>query len=362
MNIGFIGLGLIGGSIAKAIKHFYPNAEISAYDVNRDTLSQALSEGVIDYACTGIDEQLAANDYLFLCATVSRNRENLALLKEHLRPDCIITDVGSVKTGIHETVTELQLEHQFIGGHPMAGSEKSGYPNARRHLIENAYYILTPAAKVPPDMVKRYQDFVASLKALPLVLDYQKHDYVTAAISHLPHIVAAGLVNVVKDSDSKDGLMKTIAAGGFKDITRIASASPDLWQQVCLSNTANITEMLNAYIKELSAIKDSIERKEQARIYKLFSDASEYRNSIPDHSAGPIKKSFSIYCDIIDEAGGIATIATILATNHINIKNIGIIHNREFEEGVLRIEFYDDSSLLNASALLERHHYTIYQR
>ena len=253
------------------------------------------------------------------------------------------------------------MEEHFIGGHPMAGSEKSGFVNAKAHLIENAYYIITPSAKVSGEKVTEYKTFIESLKALPILLDYQKHDAVTGTISHLPHILASGLVNFVRETDTEDELMKQLAAGGFKDITRIASSSPVMWQQICLKNRENISRILSAYIETLNQAKLAIDTGAEEALYSFFETSRDYRNSMPNSSAGPIKKQFAIYCDIIDETGGIATIATILASNMISIKNIGIVHNREFEEGVLRIEFYDEDSSTKAAALLQKYRYIVYE-
>ena len=360
-SIGFIGLGLIGGSIAKAIRQYYPDYQILAFDQNRETLALALQDGTIDVSCTAIDEQFSRCSYIFLCAPISYNNTYLVQLKDLISPDCILTDVGSVKTAIHDEIIRLGLESNFIGGHPMAGSEKSGFSNSKAHLIENAYYILTPSDKVSSQKLEDYRTFVASLKALPIVLDYRLHDTITGTISHLPHIIAACLVNFVKSSDTKDELMKLLAAGGFKDITRIASSSPIMWQQICLKNKNNISQILDAYIAELQHAKVSIDTGSEHELFSLFETSKDYRDSMPDHSAGPIKKNFALYCDIIDEAGGIATIATILASNNISIKNIGIIHNREFEEGVLRIEFYEEAASVKAAALLQKYRYIVYE-
>lgn len=244
----------------------------------------------------------------------------------------------------------------------MAGSEKSGFVNSKAMLIENAYYIITPTAIVAKEKVDAYAAFVESLKALPVVLDYEEHDYITGAISHLPHIIASALVNFVKDKDGKEELMKQLAAGGFKDITRIASSSPTMWQHICLKNKDNIVNILDEYIAVLENAKRSVADGMESDIYNFFETSKNYRNSIPGGSSGPIKRMFAVYCDIIDEAGGIATIATILAANNINLKNIGIIHNREFEEGVLRIEFYDEASSKKAAELLQKYRYVVYER
>ena len=361
-KIGFIGLGLIGGSVAKAIRKYYPDHELVAFDKSRETLALAVQEGTIDTACSSIDDNFKGCGYIFLCAPVSCNTAYLSQLKEIVRDGCILTDVGSVKTSIHEEITALGMEENFIGGHPMAGSEKGGFANSKAHLIENAYYILTPSSKVSEGKVRAYKDFVSSLKALPIVLDYHEHDLVTGTISHLPHIIASSLVNFVRDTDSEDELMKALAAGGFKDLTRIASSSPVMWQQICLKNGENISHILGQYIEALKTAKDALDSGDEKALYTLFESSRDYRDSMPDSSAGPIKKQFAVYCDIIDEAGGIATIATILASNNINIKNIGIIHNREFEEGVLRIEFYDGASSAKAAELLQKYRYIVYER
>lgn len=361
-KIGFIGLGLIGGSIARAIRSYYPDFEIIAFDKNRETLALATQESVINVACTAIDDNFKHCDYIFLCAPVSFNTAYLKQLIPYLHEDLILTDVGSVKTPIHEEIIRLGLEPYFIGGHPMAGSEKSGFANSRPLLIENAYFILTPSAGVSQEKIAAYTDFAASLRAIPILLDYRQHDHVTGTISHLPHIIAASLVNFVRDTDTRDELMKNLAAGGFKDITRIASSSPAMWQHICIQNKENISRILGNYIDVLTHTKELIDASAAQDIYDIFEHSRSYRNSMPESSAGPIKKSFAIYCDIPDEAGVIATIATILASNALSLKNIGIVHNREFEEGVLRIEFYDATSCDKAASLLQRHRYTVYER
>ena len=278
-----------------------------------------------------------------------------------MNPNALLTDVGSVKTNIHKEITLHGMEDRFIGGHPMAGSEKSGYQNSNDHLIENAYYILTPGNGVSSELTEHMEQFIRSLGAIPLIISETEHDHIVAAVSHLPHLIASSLVNVVKEADSPDEKMKMIAAGGFKDITRIASSSPVMWQQICQLNSQPIEEMLDAYISYLNDIRSMVHEQNADGIYHLFETSRDYRDSIPNSSAGPIKKAFALYCDIIDEAGGIATIATILASNNINIKNIGIINNRTFEEGVLRIEFYQEEPCQKAVVLLRKYRYTVYE-
>ena len=362
LTCGFIGLGLIGGSIAKAIHTKLPESKLMAYDTNRSSLELAFNEGVIQNICSKIGAEFGECDYIFLCAPVSHNDENLLELKKHLSEHTTLTDVGSVKTGIHEHIARLGLEAQFIGGHPMTGSERFGYPNSKASLFENAYYILTPTEKVPEDRVTAYRDLVQKIGAIPLILPYKQHDYVTAAISHLPHVIAASLVNLVKYSDSEEGIMKMVAAGGFKDITRIASSSPTMWQQICLSNTENISVLLDEYIKSLTKFKEELDNKNSNELYQFFDIARAYRESFIDASSGPIKTEYVITVDIADRPGAIAAIASLLAMHDISIKNIGINHNRELAEGALRIEFYDKNATTNAIYVFKEHGYIIHTK
>lgn len=361
-TFGFIGLGLIGGSIARAIREKLPQSQIIAFDINKAALKAALADGVINVAADAINRTFAPCDYLFLCAPVQKNDDNLRAIKDIVSEDCLLTDVGSVKTGIHEVIASTGLESRFIGGHPMAGSERVGYINSKALLLENAYYILTPTASVPNSKLEAYRELVTTLGAIPLVLDYKHHDYVTAAISHLPHVIASALVNLVEASDSEDGIMKMVAAGGFKDITRIASSSADMWQQICLTNTGNISALLTDYINALCDIREKLNDRDGEQLHQFFDSARIYRDSFINTSSGPIKRDYAITIDIADKPGALATIATLMAENDISIKNIGIAHNRESEGGVLRIEFYDEATITTAKMLLIDKGYTVYER
>ncbi len=362
LTFGFIGIGLIGGSVAKALRRVLPSCKIIVYNRSAEPRVMAMNDGTANIAVDKIDDTFKECDYIFLCTPVEKNVEYLKVLKDIINENCIITDVGSVKGNIHKAVNELHMESNFIGGHPMAGSEKTSYEHANDRLLENAYYAITPTTDVSAERVEEFTQIVTKIGAIPINISYQEHDKVVAAISHLPHIIASGLVNLVKHNDSKEEYMKIMAAGGFKDITRIASSSPEMWEQICMTNTENISDMLQKYIDDLSAVKKNLLAKNGKAIYDMISESRDYRDNLDDHNNSIINKSYNVYCDIIDESGAIATIATILATNGVSIKNIGIIHNREFEEGVLKISFYDEPSADKAVEQLERHRYKVFKR
>lgn len=359
-HYGFIGLGLIGGTVARGLRKVYPQCRISAYDIAPATLTEALNDGVINTALDRPDNRLSDCDVIFLCAPVSVNSDYVKEMKTYLKEDAILSDVGSVKMPIYREIHSLEMDDCFVGGHPMAGSERIGYSNSRPALLENAYYILTPSHTVSEAKVTFMQELVKSIGAIPLVMGCDKHDFATAGISHLPHVISAALVNFVKDQDDTDETMRLIAAGGFKDITRISSSSPVMWENICVDNQSNILHLLEEYIVSLQKIKETLEGAGRSEIQSFFESAKNYRESFSDASKGPIKGVPVFTVDIQDEPGGIATIATLLAFHQVNIKNIGITHNRELAEGALQIELAREEDLAKSFDILTAKGYKVY--
>lgn len=279
MKIGFIGFGLIGGSIAKGIKRVHPEYRLIAYSRTASKLAAALSDGCIDEIADGVDNRLGSCDILIICTPVSSIVDYLKKVKPFLSASCIITDVGSTKKLIEDDVASLGLSHQFVGGHPMAGSEKTGYENADADILVGAYYVLTPTNETPIMNLEIMRSLVTELGSIPVVMDSAEHDMAVAAISHVPHLIACDLVNLVQDSP-QENTMKLLAAGGFKDITRIASSSPEVWEQICMTNREAIAETLREYISSLQKTLTDIENGDGDAISQLFEKAGTYRNSI----------------------------------------------------------------------------------
>lgn len=368
-HFGFIGLGLIGGSIAKAIRLYWPGARITAYNPSEDALRQAQDEGVVnDGHCKEEvknghpfnGEAFSDCDIVFLCAPVQKNAENLAEIAPYLKNGAVLTDIGSTKSDIHRHVREAGLSKFFIGGHPMTGSERTRYRNSSATLLENAYYLLTPEPAAGQDKTALLCSFVEGIRSLPLLLEPSFHDFAVAGISHVPHVVSASLVELVRRSDNPDAVMHAIAAGGFKDITRISSSSAEMWREICLTNSGNIVKLLDSYIGILKQIKDSIASGSSEDIYNFFDSARRYRGSFAETGSGARDRSFVIHVDIEDHPASLAEVVTLLAVNSVNIKNIGITHNREYQQGVLRVEFYSESDQAEAADILRTRNYTIY--
>jgi len=358
LTVGFIGFGLIGGSIARALKA-NPDIDVTTvvYDIDRASVTRAFEDGVADVTVGSIGQGFSDCDFVFLCAPVVINMDNAKTVAPFLKKGAILTDVGSVKGQMHERIRELGLSDIFIGGHPMAGSERVGYANSKEKLLENAYYIITADDGVPEDRIEAYKNLVSATGAIPLVMTPERHDYITAAVSHVPHVISASLVNLVKDSDYEGGEMHMIAAGGFKDITRISSSSPMMWHNICVSNSGNICSLLDRYIASLTYFRDAIKAEDDDTLVRLFDEARRYRDTFQDSSKGPIKSANVVHVEIPDEPGALAVVFTMLGSRGINIKNVGIVHNREVETGSLSIELHDEDAVRKVCEILNARGY-----
>jgi len=358
---GIIGLGLIGGSLAKAFTRANIFKEIIAADLNKNHLTAAFNDGVITSYTSDIDDSFADCDVVFICASVNKTVHIAKKLFPLVKKSCIITDAGSTKLNICQELSAFG--QNFIGGHPMAGSEMAGYDASTAHLFENAYYILTPAPDTPVENINALTQIINALGAIPITVTPPMHDSVVAAISHLPHIVASALVATVASAseDSFPGLYK-LAAGGFKDITRIASSNPDIWGNIYLNNKPEVLHMLNKFKQTLTNFEDMLKFENTSNLWQFLSDAKDFRDNLTAAPPTIFGRIYEILLNVVDSPGAISAVATVLFENGINIKNIGIINNREYEEGVLQIILEDDASRIKATTLLRSMGYDICER
>ncbi len=365
MKIGIIGLGLIGGSIAKTLKQFHAqNSWIVAYDTNQDSLNQALHSGIINKIAPAIGSDFKGCNVIFVCTPVKKTTESVQLLLKYVSRDCIITDVSSTKYQVLSEIEEIVKNHHepiyFVGGHPMAGSEKNGFSAATDYLFENAYYIITPYPSTPDFIIFIMQKLIERLGAIPITIPASYHDFATATISHVPHIIAAGLVHLVKTHDNEKHYLHTLAAGGFKDITRIASSNPTIWESICLTNRDKILDVLTDYIEILSDFKEELEAENSEEIFNYFLGSKSYRDTFRDGVQNGFTKTYALFVDAKDQPGAIATLATLLSSRDINIKDIGVVNHREFDSGILRIVFATSTDRIKSHEILSSCNYNVY--
>lgn len=353
-----VGLGLIGGSMALAIKKAH-QVHVIGCDLNDKEGELALQLGVIDSYTKDLQKAAEEADYIFLATPISAICEILQKLSTYqMKEHVIISDTGSTKQEILKAAEPLvEKGICFIGGHPMAGSHKTGVVAARVHLFENAFYIFTPTKHTTETQLEELQDLLSGTLARFQVIDAEEHDKLTGMISHFPHVIAAGIVRQTERFSESHPFTQRLAAGGFKDITRIASSSPEVWLDIIQSNRENVIATLDQWFNEMQSIKSLIEQNDKDGIYAYFNDARTFRDSLPQKGSGAIPSFYDLYVDIVDRPGAIAHVTGLIESLNISITNIRIIESREEIFGILRISFQNESDRETVQEVLTKARY-----
>lgn len=272
------GLGLIGSSLARAIKQAHPDYQVLASDINQQALQYAITNQIIDQAVDGFDEGNQA-DVIILASPVSQIVKDLrALAHLNLKNDVIVTDVGSTKQTVMQAAQELTAQGiSFVGGHPMAGSHLTGVQAGRADLIKGAYYFLMRDSQ--PAARHAIQDLLSGTQAKWLELTASEHDQLVAQLSHIPHVLAAALV---EQAQQTCGEKIKVAAGGFKSVTRIAAADPTMWSAILLNNQQPILNQLHDYIDRLTEVSQLIEKGDRQQLFDFFAQAQQIRWGLDD--------------------------------------------------------------------------------
>ncbi|RXY99029.1 prephenate dehydrogenase [Fictibacillus sp. S7] len=356
-----IGLGLIGGSIAMAVKKEH-ECIIVGHDISRDHENLAKRLQIVDEICSDLEKEATTADLIVLATPVEETERLLDWFASfETPPKALITDVGSTKSKIMQKANKLQDKGiDFIGGHPMAGSHKSGPGSAKAHLFENAFYMMTPTPSTPDDKINELKEWLKGTHAKFIVMDAEKHDLLTGVVSHFPHVVAASLVRQVEQYANSHAQINDLAAGGFKDITRIASSSPAMWKDIIKHNKENILQLIDEWAYEMEYVKDLVKSENDQGLYNYFSGAKTYRDALPIKAKGAITSFYDLYVDIIDDIGVISRVTSILAENKLSITNIRVIEAREDIYGVLRISFQSEDDRQSAKESLEELQFTTY--
>lgn len=354
-NVFIVGLGLIGGSLALTIKKQHPDCLIYGFDVNEEEIDKAIILKIIDKKAASFQEGAELADFIILSTPVLETEklmEQLASLP--LKENVLITDTGSTKKTIVEKAAILNEKGiQFVGGHPMAGSHKSGVTAAKAQLFENAFYIFTPGSNKAMEHINTLKELLSGTKARFIELTAEDHDEMTGILSHLPHVIASSLVDQAKDAQENYPLLSRLAAGGFRDITRIASSDPTMWASISLLNKDVLTRLLKQWIVKMNHITELIQEENFEKIYAFFQDAKVFRDELPAHSTGVIHAFYDLFIDIPDYPGIISEITGYLAEERISITNIRILETRDDVYGVLRISFQNEKDRSLAKECLE---------
>ncbi|MGJ7919987.1 prephenate dehydrogenase [Neobacillus sp. LXY-4] len=353
-----IGLGLIGGSLALSIKRTHKDSIIIGFDVNEKQRKLAKMLGVVDETVEEIKLGAEQADLIIIATPVNEAELIIRSLSNmSLKNDVIVTDAGSTKTKIVETATCLVKKGiTFIGGHPMAGSHKSGVTAAKAILFENAFYLLTPSSDIAGDQIETLKEWLQGTKAKFLIVSPEEHDYMTGVISHFPHVIAASLVHQAEKTSQEQHLVTRLAAGGFRDITRIASSNPAMWRDILLHNKPVLLKIFHDWIDEMEHVTSMLANENGDALYQYFQSAKQFRDELPVKDKGAIPAFYDLFVDVPDYPGVISEITGYLAKEEISITNIRIRETREEVYGILVISFQTEEDRQRAEQCIK--HYT----
>jgi len=279
-QVTIIGVGLMGGSLALAGKDAGVFGEIVGCGRKKENLIRAIELSVIDEYCIEMSEAVKNADLVIVATPVMAIKKIFCSISKHLKKDCVVIDLGSIKEKIVHWADEESIT-SFVGVHPIAGTELSGVEASSRTLYKGAWCILTPDEKTNPKALALVKKLWEAIGSKVSTMSVKKHDNVLAAISHLPHVVAYALVNTVNKLDKENnGEVLSFSAGGFKDFTRIASSHPEMWSDICLGNREFILNMIERFGDELTRIKESISSFNKEDLERTFQEARDARNSL----------------------------------------------------------------------------------
>lgn len=352
-KVGIFGIGLLGGSVALGLRERFLAEEIHAYDPNPQALEDALALQVVDRVHTSPGSWIGELDLGVLAAPMGVLVSEGQKLAGFSSPHTLWTDVGSVKLPVVQALTGVLPN--FVGSHPMAGSEKTGVEAAHAGLLQNAVWVITPIPNTPAHALATMHELVQNLGAYPLEISPELHDRLVARISHLPYLLAVGLNRLVAQDPHQDLLM-FLAAGGFRDLTRVASGSPRMSRDMVVSNKEALrlaVEDLRSVMLELENLLDTPEN-----LLEVAQQAKRTRDSLSIVKRSLLPVMNELIVQVPDKPGQISTVSTALGNAGVNIKNFEVLAIRD-EGGAIRMGFATPEEREQARRILEEVGYKV---
>ncbi len=335
-----IGLGLVGGSVALGLRQ--RGWQLHGVDSSDAATDDALARGVIDVAGLAADA-----DITFVAVPVMSIADSVK--RALSETNGLVTDVGSVKVPICAACDD----RRFIGGHPMAGSELDGLDGADGNMFNGAIWVLTPADDTDDRALATISGIVRDLGAEVVALSAERHDQVVAVVSHVPHLAAAMLMQLASDRAEEHAALLRLAAGGFRDMTRIASGHPDIWLDICAQNRPAIVDALDGLIGRLNEIRTVVDGDDRDALATALTSAREARTNLPGRVAHP-ERVAEVRIPIPDRTGAAAEVFTLAADLGVNIANFEVVHLPESNRGVAVVMVDAESSDIFKGGLIAR--------
>lgn len=329
-KLAIAGLGLMGGSLGMACTTRGLATQVIGFDADPGTLAQARELGAITSAAGSLVEAVSGADLVVIATPVGSIPEVFAAASPALKPGCIVTDVGSTKTGVVERINGIAPAGvHFIGGHPMAGSEKEGIQAATADLYLGCLWVLTPTASTSPDAYGRLVRFLSGLQVRVLALDPVRHDEALALTSHLPQLVSSTLMGFAAEVAREGDGLPLLTAGGFRDMTRIAGSSPDLWIDIVRENRPALLGLVRRFQDSFGAAADALENQDWGKLKLWLSEARRARGRLTVKPGVGGSEMFELAVPVPDRPGVLAEISTSVGEAGVNIEDLTIVHSLE---------------------------------
>ena len=277
-QMAVVGVGLIGGSLSKAVKERNLVGEILGVGRNEERLKRAKEQSIIDKYSASVDETLGEADLVVVATPVGIIVNQIREIVPFLKKGSIITDVGSVKKKLVQDVGKYIPESlHFVGGHPIAGTENSGFETSFSTLFEGRKCILTPVETTNPHALEKVKALWSGVGSTVVCMDGDEHDEVLAAVSHLPHIIAYSMLNSLLEREGFEETILSFAAGGFKDFTRIAASHPEMWRDIAIMNKDKLLSAIKLFQDYLDELKEAIAGEDTEKLFSEFQKSSRFR-------------------------------------------------------------------------------------
>ncbi len=337
-RIGVIGTGLIGGSLALALKEHGVAERVAGWDLQPDHARRALELGVVDEVADSLAAAVRGRDLVIVATPVRSIPAVFADIARSLNPGTIVTDVGSTKAGImHAAERFLPAEINFVGGHPMTGSELEGVDAADPYLFLNRCYILTPGRNCTPEAFAQLHGAIRELGAMTLSMEAESHDRAVAVVSHLPHLLALNLMQLAMHKREDTANLFYLAAGGFRDMTRIAASNPAMWLDILAENRKPLLELVDDFSGGMQELRSMLAEGKEDELRHYMDEARHGRQSLSPALEGLPRDTYTIIVPVEDRPGIISEITMAVGELGINIEDLELVHPLESEKGLLRM-------------------------
>jgi len=336
-SVAVIGTGLMGGSLAMALQRHPDVGGVTVYDSSPSVREKA-SELPGCVVAGDIHSAVDGADIVFIATPAGSVVDVFTSISGSTKAGAIVSDLASAKSRITSAIDSLESSRaSFVGGHPMTGSEQSGIEAARPELYEDCYYILTPTDGTDPSALEALHRFLTKLGARVITLDPESHDRAMAAVSHVPHLVAQLLMDMASRERERTKSVFKLAAGGFRDMTRIAASDTGLWIDICEENSDFIAARLRELSSDMSDLADAVESGDSAVLSEKFERARRERLELSTRGPRDPGDMFELRIAVPDEPGVISRITTAAGAAGVNIEDIGLVHPLEGEQGILTL-------------------------